>query len=393
MNTKRFRPKTEIIEKSNGMVSGAWVLGIDLGYSAVKLFSPTHIASFPSYAKRVNSDFSFAGNTPKEAIMYKNENNGEIWLVGSIAQNIMEVNDTSDSENSLYGRDRYTSPMFNVITDVGLGIGLFGHSDEKIVVQTGLPEKYMDDKEYLVDTISGKHNFSIKIGDGEWKTYNFNIEAENVDVMSQPKGSLFSVCINANGSFHQDASKYLNSSILVFDPGFGTLDLFPIIAGTVDKTKGETYSDLGMKRVLTETIKLLMKKISDDNPDGIGGFSLSVPAFLKRLDFGTVKYINKKKMISKEYPFETYLKEASEKVCNEAINRTMTSIDFLDYDYILVTGGTGAAWLNIIENKFKNLNTIKIIKANQNDSLPLVYSNVRGYYLFRFNKIGRAQKK
>lgn len=383
MNTKRFRTRTEFIERNNGKLPGIWEIALDLGYSAVKAFSPNGIYCFPSYAKRIDESFQFASGAPKESIVYRNLDTDEIWLVGEVAQNIMISGDTSDSESSLYGRDRYSNAMYHVITDVGLGLAYMKNQygepgNDKVVVQTGLPEKYMGDEFDLKDSLSGLHNFALKIGEGDWIKYHININKNDIYVMSQPKGTLFSVCIDKNGKFHQDAAKYLSSSILVFDPGFGTLDLFPITSGVVGK--GETYSDLGMKRVLQETSKLINENYGVDIP---------VPAMQKYLSSGVVRYVNKKTFESKEYPFAKLLTEANNKVCEEAINRMTGAINLIDFNYMIVTGGTGAAWLRNIQEKFKNFTTLKIINGNQNDELPFIYSNVRGYYLYRFNKLGK----
>ena len=385
MNTKRFRTKTEFIERNNGQVDGIWPIALDIGYSSVKIFSPNIIASFPSYAKRAEGDFQYAGNPPKESILYKDSDTGEMWVVGEVAQNTMTSGDTSDSEMSLYGRERYGNPMFPVLIRTGLGLAMmenqFGRpGDSRIVVQSGLPERYMSDEPDLRDSISGKHNFALKVGGGQWQEFKVNISGKDIYVMSQPKGTLFSVCIEKNGQFHPDAQKYLTSSILVFDPGFGTLDLFPIKSGVVGK--GETNQILGMKRVLQETVKLINE---DYNVE------VQVPEMQKYLATGTVKFYDRKTYNSKEYAFDQLLAKANEMVCSEAINWLTSAVNLVDFNYMIITGGTGAAWNDMIRDKFKNLTTLKLISGNQNDDLPLIYSNVRGYYLYRYNKLGLAK--
>jgi len=72
MEITDFKVKTEFINRDNGFVPGKWGIAIDLGYSAVKQFSPVSVIRFPSYAKRVGADFAFVDAPPKEAIFYKN---------------------------------------------------------------------------------------------------------------------------------------------------------------------------------------------------------------------------------------------------------------------------------------------------------------------------------
>lgn len=385
MNTKKFRTKTEFIKRDNGMISPTWEIAIDIGYSAVKLFSPNIISRFPSYAKRVDQGFSYAAEPPVNSILYKNLDTNEMWLVGEEAQNNMDRGDTSDSEAILYSRDRYDSDIFHVISEVGLGIGLMdneyrSYGGERIVVQTGLPEKYMSDEERIKESLEGAHHFAIKIGRGTWQEFGFHIVDNNIYVMSQPKGTLFSVCINKDGSWHPDAKKYLSSSILVFDPGFKTLDLFPIKNGQVGN--GETYSDLGMMRVFQETTKMLREHTK-------GHVDVPVPAIQKYLEEGKVPYLNKKTFESEEYRLDDFLAKACNDICEEAIHRMVNAVDLTDYKYLIITGGTGAAWAHNIEEKFKKITTLQIIHGNQNDNLAFVFSNVRGYYLYRYNKLAK----
>ncbi len=387
MNTKKFRTKTEFLKRDNGKIEGIWEIGIDIGYSSVKLFSPNITACFPSYAKQIDNSFQFAGETPANTIIYRNDENGELWLVGEVAQNTIARGDTSDSESMLYGRERYTAPMFEVITRTGLGIScraneICKYDTEKIVVQTGLPERYMGDAPDLKDVLAGCHNFSIKIGNGEWETFSLNIASEDVYVMSQPKGTLFSVCVDKNRTFRKDAAMYLKSSVLVFDPGFGTLDLFPINSGVVGI--GETFADLGMKRVFGETSRLIRDKYRVDIP---------VPAMQKNLESGTVRYFDRKTLQSKDYEFGDLLAQANEKVCNLAIDKMTSAANLGDYDYLIVTGGTGAAWYQKMQEKFKGISTLSIIPGNQNEDLSFIYSNVRGYYLYRYITLNKEHGK
>lgn len=359
-DTSNYRTKTNFIKRNNKTIPGHWIVAIDVGYSAVKLFSPNTVARFPSYAKKVKSNFSFIGEATESSILYKDFEKNELWVVGKVAQDLMLTQkDTADSEKRLYGRNRYNSDIFKIITRVGLAVGMLPNEygcmkeEEKLIVQTGLPEQYMDDEDELKDAMSGYHHFAIKIGTGEWKEFNFSLDFDNIYIMSQPEGTLFSVCIDKSGQFHPNTSSYLKSSTLVFDPGFGTLDIFPIEAGSVGD--GETHSDLGMKRILHETAKLIKEKYN---------INISVPAMQNNLEKGTVRYFDKKNLITKDYEFGDLLKTATERVCEEALMRMLESIELQEYKYLIVTGGTGAAWFNQIKNKFKNITTLEVLQGN-----------------------------
>ena len=391
MNTKKFKTGTEIIERDNGKLKGVWLGGLDLGYSGVKLFAPNKVSRFPSYAVRIDEEIQYLSGAPKASIMYKDNTTGEMWLVGELAQTQMAGTVSDESERGMYGRDRYDDPMFNVVAASSLGMMMlengFGHpSTDRIIIQTGLPEGYLEDAPLLIGALAKDYDFSLKVADGEWKNFKFTVKPDDVYVMSQPKGSLFSICIQNDGTFHPDAGKYIASNAIIFDPGFGTFDIFIVNNGAV--VKGDTAQNLGMRRVFHDTCLKIKEKY---------GVSVSVPELQKYLETGTVRSFDRQSLASKECPFGNYLYDASDKICEEAISRMFKAIGgmekIVDYNYLVVTGGTGDAWFKTISEKLKNISTLKVVPANQNDaSIPLLYSNSRGYYYYRLNKLIKENK-
>lgn len=382
MNTKKFKTRTEFIKRKNISKEDTWEVAIDLGYSSVKLFSPNIVAAFPSFAIKAHEDeIQFITKAPDEAIIYKDLETDETWLVGELAQSSLSINDTSNSANVLYSRDRYSDPMFKVITRVGLGIACTDNEygevgGKKVVIQTGLPEKYLGiDDTLLKEFLSGTHRFALKIGASNWKIFSIQVDPNDIFIMSQPKGTLFSVCVDNNGNL-TETKDVLASSCVVFDPGFGTFDMFMIQNGRT--VGGETFPDLGMRRVLEETSSLIQENF---------GVAIPVPAMQPFLSSGIIKKADRRTFKSVEYPFDRLLAKANNSVCNEAIERMINSIGFDNlvqfYKYIIITGGTSAAWEHNIKERFSALNSLKIINGNQNDNLSFIYSNVRGYYLYR----------
>lgn len=384
MNTAAFKTKTEFIKQSNGTVQGVWEVAIDIGYSAVKVFSPNMIARFPSYAKPEKKIPEIVAPMPEDTIIYRDDDTGEIWLVGEMAHNQIRSSDTSDSEDALYGRERYNNPMFLVLTRTGLAAGMRANEygsyqpGKRLVVQTGLPEKYLKaDKSLLMDVFAGRHHFSVKFGSDPWKSFDFTLQDEDIFIISQPKGTFFSVAIQKNGRWIPDVEKYLQSNVIIFDPGFGTLDFFPIRSRVVGT--GETFPNLGMKRVFQETVDAIFEKYHTEIP---------VHALQKYLASGKITVFDRKTISSKEEDFGDILQEANERICKEAVRRMLDVIEIQDYQYLVVTGGTGSAWSHLIREQLKGLTTLTILDGNMSDeSLSCVYSNVRGYFLFRYNKL------
>lgn len=385
--TQNFKTKTIFTERKNESVNGVWTVALDIGYSAVKGFSNNMIYCFPSYCRKINNQMlTFADNNQSE-ILYKNNETNEIWAVGSTAQEMIIADEARDSIAELYGRNRYFSEIFKVISRVGMGIGMLSNeydspNGKKLVVQTGLPPAYMKtDTILLKEALAGHHDFSIKIGNKPWVSLTFDLSENDIYVMPQPMGTLLSISTDNTGKPTPEAQKYFKSSMLIFDPGFGTLDVFNIRNKMIEST--ETFDNLGMKRVFQETSDLILEKF---------GQEVTVPAMQKLLSTGEVKLLDRKSRSTKLEPFANLLEEANKKVCYEALQKIDNIYNNLfDHDYLVITGGTGDAWKNLIIEYYSGMESLKIVNGNQNDMLPSIFSNVRGYYLYIVNKMKKTK--
>lgn len=361
--------------------NGNWVVGLDIGYSGVKTFSANSCVCFPAYASRCTDSarINIGQAEDSRRIFYKDEE--EEWEVGALAQNSISVSDTSAGSMSIYGRSRYYSPMFKVLLRVGIAAGcrtnVYGNPlDKKIKVQTGLPPKYMkSDSEDLRSVLIGEHTFSVKFGNGVWEEFSFTLEENDINIIDQPEGTLFSIATDRNLQLVSNATKYFNSRLLIVDPGFGTLDLFPMIRGAVNRDNCQTYTELGMKQILKDTSDEILE---------LHNFEISVPSMQQFLE---KEYVLKRegRKITK-VGFADILEKHSRDICEKAIERIMEIYNPpLEYDYLVLTAGTGAAWSSYFRGNsyFKDCETLEIISGNQGDpSLPYIFSNVRGYYIF-----------
>ena len=325
--------------------------------------------------------------SPEKTDIRYRDNSGT-WVVGNLAYNEATVGDIIDSESELYGRHRYFSPMFKVIASVGLALGLNENSfgspkDKKIVLQTGLPPKYLigDDKNDLVDALAGHYCFELAVGNKDWKKYEFTIDRENLYIMAQPLGALVSASVSKNGKPVPTARNYYSSDVIVFDPGFGTVDSYVIHMGNVMKERCETFSNLGMHEVFERTCNDIMNQFN---------IQLPITEFQSRLAFGNIKIVNKKKMSSQLYDFSELLDKNCRQVCADVIEKLKSVYNyFARTDYIIATGGTYEAWKNIFSDTFSEMTSLQLVPANINDvSLSNVFSNVRGYYFYRLNAKG-----
>ena len=179
INTKDFRVKTGFIARPNGHTQNAWEVGIDIGYSSVKVFGPNADIQFPSFAEKDYSEE--IGTLSPEHIKYQNLDTKERWIVGASAQNSIHQSSTSYSDGSLYQRERYDTPMFAVLIDVALGLAITENEygaigDLPLKIQTGLPSNYLrQDRHALKEAFVGKHNFSLSVGNGQPKEFHLDI--------------------------------------------------------------------------------------------------------------------------------------------------------------------------------------------------------------------------
>lgn len=377
--TNPFKTKTNIYNRKNEFISDAWGIALDIGYSAVKGFSPNKVFCFPAYAKKVSTAPSL-GNANETDIIYTDNKTGDIWMVGEAGQKLM---DSKANQSILYGRNRYFAPLFRVISAVGLGIGLAGneygnYEGKRLVVQTGLPPAYIkSDTELLKEALAGEYDFTLKVGNNKPLIFKFILRKEDIFVMPQPMGTLFSIATAANGSQIMEAKKYFNSNLLIFDPGFGTLDIFNIRNRYIESY--ETYDDLGMKEVFERTVEKIYKKYQTE---------VSVSSLQNYLNTGEITVFDREKRKTETKSFANILQEENRAVCSEALKRIDTLYDNLvEYKYLVVTGGTGVAWLPFIKEYYGEMSTLNIISGNQNDTLSSVFANVRGYYMYLFGKM------
>lgn len=416
IKTMDYRTKTLMLETANVTVDDYWPIAIDIGYSSVKVFSPNGIFAFPSYAKNLKKNPKLYGDLKEDEILYRDGDTGEIWRVGRSAQEMVNNLDTEDSEQELFGRTRYYSQLFKVITRTGLALGMLSNSagdynEKPIYVQTGLPPKYLDeDKAYLVEALSGNHEFAIKTSrHPNFINLKLNILKQNIEVMSQPEGTLMNLVMDDNGNGRPNARTLFQSNIIIFDAGFGTLDLFDI--KNRKSSSKETFPQFGMREILDRTTKKIKKET---------GVLLPPSAMQNALESGTV-LVRKRtgiKLSSSKQSFSDLLESATEEVCREAVEKIINIYDGLfEYQYLALTGGTSAAWEGYIRDYFLDVEDLTIIAGNEysrsaaHDDLPddapngqkrvaelekqksdIIFCNVRGYYMCLINYLRRIRK-
>ena len=306
-----------------------YIIGLDIGYSAVKVAYENGFFCFPSYAKRL--DDTMLNLPSNQDILYRDDTTGEIYMVGIVAQEMLDSSSTNDTDGELFSRRRYSDKRFKILCYTALGMALADKKDNKnIIIQTGLPTSFVDgDSSGLKKAFDKIPQFSLKLGKKPWKTFQVNINPEDIHIMEQPKGALYSYLIRNDGQYVSNAKSILCSNVLILDIGFGTFDFYGVKnRAAICK---ETIDDLGMKQVLKHTSKSILKEMNED---------IRVATLQHNLSTGTVTCVNEDDMRSEERPFAPLLETASKTVMKEAMEKAKSVTNaFRDYQYIIIDGG------------------------------------------------------
>lgn len=392
MDTSAFKTQSEIRNykmpriNGNNQYKARTIIALDGGYSAVKGVSPDRVFKFPSYAKRAPEGLEVVGKVRPTDIQFRNDDTGEVWLVGDAAESLMDQTDIeSTTDNSLYNRYRYDSEVFKVIMMSGMALGLWGTPEgNEIFLQTGLPAKYKDsDTGKLINALTGNHNISIKVGARDWVSFKFTLNEDQIDVMEQPQGTLCST-IYKDGKVTEQGTKILRANSIVLDIGFGTEDIFSVRNGY--KNSHQTYVDTAMKSVFEEVIRIIREKYDTE---------VKIFELQKYLQTGEIPCFDQDTFKTTYVPFGDILEQANKSLCEKSVRRLMQDYgNMMDYQYLLVTGGTGESRFNCIKDRLSGLGRLEVIPGNLNTpDLPFSYSNVVGYYDIRHAKMMREMQQ
>lgn len=374
INTKDFRTRHEFNRKINPKGRKHFIIGLDAGYSSMKVFYENGYFCFPSYVKLITGDT--IEYPEKDDIIYEDLDTGEKYMVGRTAQKMVNSMSTNDTDGELYSRKRYNNKKFKILCNVAIGIALEDRKDNRdIFIQTGLPSSYLEaDTAPLKKSLSKHAKFRLKKGTGKWSdVIEFDIDPDKIDVKAQPCGSMYSILIRPDGKFVQNANKILFSNVLVLDIGFGTFDFYGVKSREV--VCKDSIDDIGMRMVMTEVSKMIRQEYGED---------IRLQALQNVLGKGYFTSVDEEEMSQTDHSVKELLKKANDIVFDRAMEQAKATTNaFRDYDYIIVTGGTGEAWFERIKAYFSKMK-FEIIAGNVNDTLPFIYSNVRGYYLLRY---------
>ena len=362
------------------------IVALDIGYSAVKGYTATSMFVFPFFAVEIDKNTSFIGKADPREILYKDTESGRLFRVGEYAERQISQDNTSYS-TSRDERNRYSTEEFLICARVGIAMAFLTMPDFKgqppmnfindFFLQTGLPTKYLKlDTKRLVAALSGHHKFEVKIADGKMTAFDFTLPEENIHVAAQPYGTIWNFGFGTTNRYCPvNGTELYNKSILICDIGYGTLDTCEIRGRSLNAKN--TYTSLGMCAVLDR----LAQKITDRFEMEANPITIQ-----KWLEDGKVTgkaYDENGDLCAVNEDITPLLTEASNEVCAEAIRTIKEKESLKEYDYVIVTGGTGSAWFNQLEEALGKGGIRVVSAASADEETNNTFANVRGYYLSR----------
>lgn len=402
MRTQDYRTRTMMLEHKNPSYNGAWGVAVDIGYSGTKVFSPNIVVCFPSFATPVSGSLINLFAPDAATILYRDGETGAVWRVGKTAQENISIQDPDQNSTAIYGRQWYFNPMYLVIARTALGIASrknnFGDpADKKVYLQTGLPNQYLNsDTPHIIETLTGTHVFDLKVGSADWEHFEITLDSSSIKVIAQPLGTLLSITTDNNGGYTPEHKNYRGQPMVIFDPGFGTMDCFSLRGNEIKRDGTATSTDFTMRKVLEETSRMIYQKYQVEIP---------VPAMQKYLEQGYVTRFDRKLRKGFNMDFDDILEEATRDVANQAIDKLCELYDnFLEYNYLVITGGTGEAWYPYFEEAFEGLPNLTLVPGNRGTEgfiveadgtqkpLPFFFSNVRGYYFYIQGRLAKENR-
>lgn len=314
----------------------------------------------------------------EDDIYYRDEDG--MYLIGTKAQDLVRADDTNDTDSS-FDRNRYFTKDFLILARTAVAIGLMddeektGRSQLNPYIQTGLPAAYLkEDAGKIKDAFVKPGIYDIKIGNGKWMRFENNLKTNDIAVIAQPAGTLNSIMIDDNGEMRPEAKQIMSQNFIIADIGFGTFDPYGVV--NRKKVLEESINNLGMKRVLETASSYIYNDYHMD---------IRIPQMRKYLKNGYFKVVDIQKMESKKVALDTYIEKACKEVATEAARKLYEMAEYFnDYDILVVTGGTGAAWIQYFREVLSGLEDLKIIPGNDGNDIPIHYANVRGYYMFAY---------
>ncbi len=321
------------------------IVGLDIGYSHIKLFSDGLKITFPSVVGSPDeSSFKVTGSSDTFKITLKS---GNVYNVGKAA--IRQSRFQFREEN----RDWYNSDEYEVLLNAALSY-LQESGSISIVATTGLPVSfYTKDKEKIKTRFMGNH--LVKRDQRE----PLNVHIEECWVLPQVMGTLINAALDFEGNFSD--IQFARGRIGVIDIGGKTTNILHASEmGNVDR---ETDTlDIGG----WDVVRAIQPVIDDKCPDvDFTDHEIQVAIINK-----TIKYRGEPIDLSEEV--DSVLSDMTREIVNKA--HQLWPGKGARLDAVLLSGGGSMLMGEMLKEKLDHGNTTIVEDG--------VWANAMGYYKF-----------
>ena len=316
-------------------------IAVDPGFDSMKVVANGIVFKFPFNVvetdERKMTDYRL-----RDDFMLYQDSNGGTYRVGQYAREL--VFDNKSKVDSFYTEQRFISEEFQVglNTAIALAIEKNGlcdnQSDLDIYLMVALPhgcrETYAPT---IIGLAAGIHKFKLRCGQCKDKVFRYRISEKNVFTVSQTIAAILGETSDDAGNVDEDKFFYLsNGPTLVLDGGYYTMGMVVVSrGGSVDESKTESDTQHAMSNVN----QLIADAIKDKRPD-INHYAIE---YLLSKDDGIIRYMADGKAAAIDV--HELRRDKVKEVCTSLINYLDNKYNnLLDFKYVLVTGGTGAAF-------------------------------------------------
>lgn len=330
-------------------------IAVDPGFDTIKVIANGKFFKFPFNTEKTDEKKISNMTVADDFILYRNKDN-ETWRIGQYARElIFEKKDSSDIEEKMknfYSEKRFVSDEFTIGLRAAIAMAIEklnlykSLNTVKIFIMVALPHSVRDNYSTQVKSIlSGNHDYYLRIGKEEEEEYSFVIEENNIFTVSQTVASILGETSDDEGNIDEDKFYYLSDGpTLVIDGGFYTIGEVAVDrGGSIDEEKTFSDTDHAMKNVNIE----IAKKLEKLRPD----IKYYVIEYLMSKNEGKIKYLKdgKADIIDLNILKKEKIKEMSQRFI-ESLNKKYNSL--LDFNYVLVTGGTGASYYGYLKEYY-----------------------------------------
>ena len=330
-------------------------IAVDPGFDTIKVIANGKFFKFPFNTEKTDEKKISNMTVADDFILYRNKDN-ETWRIGQYARElIFEKKDSSDIEEkmkSFYSEKRFVSDEFTIglRTAIAMAISELGLYNEinniNIFIMVALPHSVRDNYSTQVKSIlSGNHDYFVKIGKELEEEYTYIIEEDNIFTVSQTVASILGETSDDDGNIDEDKFYYLSDGpTLVIDGGFYTIGEVAVDrGGSINEEKTFSDTEHAMKNINME----IARELENQRPD----IKYYVIEYLMNKNDGKVKYLNdgKADIIDLNILKKDKIKEMSYRFI-ETLNKKYNNL--LDFNYVLVTGGTGACYYDYLKEYY-----------------------------------------